>query len=137
MAGGHLQDRDIYSNGGSPTAATSSVIAVAALAAHEGRSVGTVDFPSAFLNCDMPEGSEKVYRIKSNEVELRWIATQDMIADILTKPIQRSKFKELRALLPNWNDEVPDEDTCVELTTPCEDVESKSKQTSTVDCFMA
>ena len=66
-------------------------------------------------------------RIKSNEVELRWIATQDMIADILTKPIQGSKFKELRALLLNWNDEVPDEDTCVELTTLCEDVESKSK----------
>ena len=36
-------------------------MAVAALAAHVGRSVGTVDFPSAFLNCDMPEGSEKVY----------------------------------------------------------------------------
>ena len=60
VAGGHRQDRDIYSNGGSPTAATSSAMAVAALAAHEGRSVGTVDFPSAFLNCDKPEGSEKV-----------------------------------------------------------------------------
>ena len=36
-------------------------MAVSALAAHEGRSVGTVDFPSAFLNCNMPEGSEKVY----------------------------------------------------------------------------
>ena len=34
--------------------------AVAALAAHVGKSVGTVDFPSAFLNCDIPEGSEKV-----------------------------------------------------------------------------
>ena len=65
VAGGHLQDRDIYSNGGSPTAATSSVMAVAALAAHEGRSVGTVDFPSAFLNCDMPETSEKVYMYSS------------------------------------------------------------------------
>ena len=60
VAGGHLQDRDTYSNGGSPTAATSSVMAVAALAAHEGKSVGTVDFPSAFLNCNIPEGCEKV-----------------------------------------------------------------------------
>ena len=55
---------DIYSNGGSPTAATSSVMAVSALAAHEGRSVGTVDFPSAFLNCDMPEGSESIHEVR-------------------------------------------------------------------------
>ena len=40
VAGGHLQDRDICSNGGSSTAAISSVMAVAALAAHEGKSVG-------------------------------------------------------------------------------------------------
>ena len=60
VAGGHLQDRDIYSNGGSPTAATTSVLTIAALAATEGRAVGTIDFPSAFLNCDMPEDSEEV-----------------------------------------------------------------------------
>ena len=66
-------------------------------------------------------------RINNNEIELRWIATQDMIADILTKPIQGSKFKELRALLLNWNDEVPDRDTCVELNETCEDVRSESQ----------
>ena len=41
-------------------------------------------------------------RINNGEVELRWTATDDMVADILTKPIQGSKFKELRAILLNW-----------------------------------
>ena len=35
VAGGNLQDRSIYCNGGSPTAATTSVLTVAALAAEE------------------------------------------------------------------------------------------------------
>ena len=61
VAGGHLQDRSIYCNGGSPTAATTSVLTVAALAAEKNRKSGTIDFPSAFLNCNMPEGSEEVF----------------------------------------------------------------------------
>ena len=61
VAGGHLQDRNIYTNGGSPTASTSSVLTIATLAAKENRAVGTVDFPSAFLNCEMPEDAEPVY----------------------------------------------------------------------------
>ena len=60
VAGGHLQDRSVYSNGGSPTASTSSLFTVAAIAAREERAVGTIDFPSAFLNCDMPKESEEV-----------------------------------------------------------------------------
>ena len=66
-------------------------------------------------------------RINSNEIELRWIATQDMIADILTKPIQGSKFKELSSQKLNWNDELPDKDTRVELNEPCEDVRLESQ----------
>ena len=42
-------------------------------------------------------------RIKNNEIKLGWISTNDMISDILTKPIQGKKFKELRSLLLNWN----------------------------------
>ena len=61
VAGGHLQDRNIYTNGGSPTASRSSVLTIATLAAKENRAVGTVDFPSAFLNCEMPEDAEPVY----------------------------------------------------------------------------
>ena len=61
VAGGNLQDRSIYCNGGSPTAATTSVLTVAALAAEENRKSGTIDFPSAFLNCNMPVGSEEIF----------------------------------------------------------------------------
>ena len=61
VAGEHLHDRSIYTNGGSPTASTSSVLTIASLAAKENRAVGTVDFPSAFLNCEMPEDAEPVY----------------------------------------------------------------------------
>jgi hypothetical protein len=62
VAGGHLQDRNIYDNGSSPTVSTTSVFIVASIAAHECRSIATVDFPGAFLNSDMPlEGTHTVY----------------------------------------------------------------------------
>jgi Reverse transcriptase (RNA-dependent DNA polymerase) len=54
VAGGHLQDRNIYDNGSSPTVSTTSVFIVAAIAAKENRAVATIDFPGAFLNSDMP-----------------------------------------------------------------------------------
>ena len=55
VAGGHLQDREIYDKGTSPTVSTSSVFLVAALAASSNRAVACIDFPGAFLNVDMPE----------------------------------------------------------------------------------
>ena len=62
VAGGHLQDRDIYDNGSSPTVSTTSVFIIASIAAKENRSLATIDFPGAFLNSDMPlEGSHTVY----------------------------------------------------------------------------
>jgi hypothetical protein len=64
VAGGHLQDRNIYDNGSSPTVSTTtpSVFIVAAIAAKENRAVATIDFPSAFLNSDMPlEGDHVVF----------------------------------------------------------------------------
>ena len=62
VAGGHLQDRDIYDNGSSPTVSTTSVFLIASIAAKENRSLATIDFPGAFLNSDMPlEGSHTVF----------------------------------------------------------------------------
>lgn len=55
VAGGHLQDRDIYDNGSSPTVSTTSVFIIAAIAAKENRALATIDFPGAFLNSDMPD----------------------------------------------------------------------------------
>jgi hypothetical protein len=61
VAGGHLQDRNIYDNGSSPTPALQSVFMVAAIAAAESRAVAKVDFPGAFLNSVMPtEGDHQV-----------------------------------------------------------------------------
>ena len=55
VAGGHRQDKSIYGdNKSSPTVATQSVFMVAAIAASEGRVVGAVDVPGAFLKSPMP-----------------------------------------------------------------------------------
>ncbi len=43
VAGGDQQDKGLYENLSSPTAATSSVLAAAAIAASEGRSAITID----------------------------------------------------------------------------------------------
>jgi Reverse transcriptase (RNA-dependent DNA polymerase) len=61
VAGGHLQDRAIYSNGESPTVSTQAVFMVAAIAAMEKRAVCTIDVPGAFLNGVMDETKEPVY----------------------------------------------------------------------------
>ena len=36
-------------------------------------------------------------------LEIVYTPTDDMIADILTKPLQGDKFRILRQLLLNWN----------------------------------
>ena len=53
VAGGDGQDKELYDNLSSPTAATASVFSIAAIAASEGRIVEVVDIGGAFLNADM------------------------------------------------------------------------------------
>ena len=67
VAGGHLQDRNVYDNGSSPTASTTSVFIIAAIAAKENRSVVTVDFPGAFLNSDMPSDGDHEVLMRLNK----------------------------------------------------------------------
>ena len=55
VAGGHMQDRSMYKEASSPTAATQAVFMVAAIAAIEGRKVAAVDVPGAFLKAQIPE----------------------------------------------------------------------------------
>ena len=38
-------------------------------------------------------------RVDRGEIAVSFVGTNDMVADILTKPLQRAKFKELRAKL--------------------------------------
>ena len=45
-------------------------------------------------------------RMKSGEIAVEYLNTADMIADILTKPMQGAQFIRLRNLLLNWE---PDE----------------------------
>lgn len=61
VAGGNNQDKDLYENLSSPTAATSSVLTVAAIAANEGRKVITMDIGGAFLNSDITRTGVPVY----------------------------------------------------------------------------
>ena len=56
VAGGDQQDKELYEDLSSPTAATASVMAVAAIAAAEGRRVMTIDIGGAFLHADMTSG---------------------------------------------------------------------------------
>ena len=55
VAGGHMQDRSIYSEGetSSPTVTLSALYMTAAVAAQEGRKVRTMDVGSAYLNADI------------------------------------------------------------------------------------
>lgn len=41
-------------------------------------------------------------RIESGDIELQYKSTGEMIADILTKPLQGALFRKLRSLLLNW-----------------------------------
>ena len=68
VAGGHQQDRSIYTKEetASPTVGTASVFTCAAIAAHERRSVITMDLAAAFLNADMLP--EKPVYMKLNPV---------------------------------------------------------------------
>ena len=43
-------------------------------------------------------------KIEKNELRIQYKSTNDMIADILTKPLQGSKFKLLRKLLLNLDE---------------------------------
>ena len=64
VAGGDQQDKGLYENLSSPTASTSSVLTVAAIAASEGRSVITIDIGGAFLNADIaPTGIQVHMRL--------------------------------------------------------------------------
>jgi hypothetical protein len=42
-------------------------------------------------------------RMKSGDIEVIYKPTNDMVADILTKPLQGEQFKRLRDLLLNWS----------------------------------
>jgi hypothetical protein len=43
-------------------------------------------------------------REDSGEISINYISTNDMIADIFTKPLQGERFAYLRQLLLNWSD---------------------------------
>ena len=42
-------------------------------------------------------------KVESGELELEYVPTNDMLADLLTKPLQGEKFRELRDRVLNWN----------------------------------
>jgi hypothetical protein len=42
-------------------------------------------------------------RIDSGDIQLKYLETNNMLADILTKPLQGETFKRLRDLITNWS----------------------------------
>ena len=61
VAGGDQQDKELYDNLSSPTASTTSVMAIAAITARERRSIMVMDIGGAFLNADITSTSIKVH----------------------------------------------------------------------------
>lgn len=61
VAGGDQQNKDLYKDLSSPTAATTSVLTVAAIAAQQKRRVISIDIPGAFLNASLEPTGVKVH----------------------------------------------------------------------------
>ena len=66
VAGGNMQDRDLYDDLSAPTVATSSVFTLLSIAAHEARSITVIDISGAFLNADMTTGLAVHMRLDRN-----------------------------------------------------------------------
>jgi hypothetical protein len=81
VGNGSQQDKDLYPDRSSPTAALESIMAVLTVAAKEGRSTAVLDIGSAYLEADMK--GAKVY-----------VVIEKMLATIMVH-----KFPELREFL--------------------------------------
>jgi hypothetical protein len=60
VAGGHMQDRELYDDVSSPTATTESIMMVATIAAKQRRYVITVDVGAAFLQSKLPDDGPEI-----------------------------------------------------------------------------
>jgi Reverse transcriptase (RNA-dependent DNA polymerase) len=97
VAGGHLQDREIYDKGSSPTVSTQATFTVAGIAASEGRAVATVDFPGAFLNSEIPDDSPPVL-VKLGKIETKILCKIDPMYKEFVRPDGTMVVKLKRAL---------------------------------------
>lgn len=84
VAGGHKQDRSLYSDEStsSPTVALTSVLAQASIAAHTGQFVMTLDHKSAYLNASM-SGPRVEMNLSSDVVDI--LCTMDESYSIYRK----------------------------------------------------
>ena len=85
VAGGHLQDREIYDNGSSPTASTTVVMIEAALAAKFKNAVAHIDFSGAFLNATMPDSGNHMVHMKefcTNRFVRKFLLFSDIFLNI-------------------------------------------------------
>jgi len=75
---GSGQDHEMYTDVSSPTAATSAVLTVAAIAAHQGREVMTIDVGGAFLHADikLSEHDPEVH-VELDEIMTRFLLELD------------------------------------------------------------
>jgi hypothetical protein len=50
----------------------------------------------------LSEDFNSFIRVNSNEISIEYMPTGEMLADILTKPLQGELFRRLRDRLLNW-----------------------------------
>jgi len=63
VAGGHMQDQNVYDNISAPTLSMLGLFSILQVAAFQERSVTTADITSAYLNAYMPESTRIIMRI--------------------------------------------------------------------------
>ena len=126
VAGGHRQDKTLYSDLSSPTVSTTSVFAVAAIAAKEGRLCEVADIPGAYLLADLKAvvhmALDKVMSEEMCKLEPSYVQYKDergRIAVRLLKAlygcVESAKlwYDDLRATLCEVGSSVNPEDPCV------------------------
>jgi hypothetical protein len=78
LAADQRKDHEMYTDVSSPTAATSAVLAVAAIAAHQGREVMTIDVGGAFLHADIKLGDhDPAVHVELDEIMTRFLLELD------------------------------------------------------------
>ena len=133
VAGGHRQDRSLYTDTSSPTPQVSSIFSVASIAAKERRFVSTLDIGNAYLNASM-EGKPVFMIIKRDiadyliEVEPKFAEFRNERHEVVVKLkkalygcIQSSKlwYNHIRRTLERFGFHVNKCDECVfNMMTP-------------------
>ena len=93
VAGGHMQDRNLYeeSSISSPTVSVPAVLMVSALGADQGATVHTIDFPGAYLNSDLTDKYIYMTILENNNLK-NLITVNNKLANYLRDTTKKISF---------------------------------------------